>query len=171
MSADKHKATMHFISGKLGSGKTTLAKKIAKECGAMFISEDIWLAKLFPNQIHTFQDYLLYSKRFRETIKPHVVVLLTHGISVIFDFAGNVTQERGWVKSIIAQAETSHILHYIVASDELCRAQYKKRNLDLPEGSKVVTDQEFDAINQFYVPPSSEEGFHIQYHYHDIKNA
>ena len=165
MNSDKNKAIMHFISGKLGSGKTTLAKKITSEANAIFISEDIWLSKLFPDQIHTFQDYMLYSKRFRDTLKPHVVELLRHGISVIFDFAGNVPQESDWVKSIIEQAEVTHILHCIVASDDLCRAQYKKRNLSLPEGSKVITDQEFDAINQFYTSPDLYEGFNIQYHY------
>ncbi len=131
----KNKSILHFISGKLGSGKTTLAKKIVDENNAIFISEDIWLEKLFPNMINNFQDYLLYSKRFRSMIKIHVIQLLSKGVPVVFDFAGNVPQERQWVKSIFDQAHSSHILHYIVASDDLCRSQYKMRNLNSRERS------------------------------------
>lgn len=158
------KAVLHFISGKLGSGKTTLAKKIANENHAIFISEDIWLEKLFPNMINSFQDYLLHSRRLREIIAIHVIQLLNHGISVVFDFAGNIPQERQWVKSIIDQARSSHVLHYIVASDDLCRSQYKMRNLNLPEGSKILTDEEFDAINKYFTPPTEAEGFNIKLH-------
>lgn len=161
---NQNKAILHFISGKLGAGKTTLAKKIANEKQAILISEDIWLEKLFPGMINSLQDYLLYSNRFRAIIAIHVIELLKHGMSVVFDFAGNVPQERQWVKSIIDQAHSSHILHYIVASDDLCRAQYKTRNLNLPEGSKIITDEEFDAINKYFTPPTDAEGFNIQLH-------
>lgn len=161
---NENKSVLHFISGKLGSGKTTLAKHIANENHAIFISEDIWLEKLFPKMINSFQDYLLYSRRLREMIAVHVIQLLNHGISVVFDFAGNVPQERQWVRSIIDQAHSSHILHYIVASDDICKSQYKMRNLNLPEGSKVVTDEEFDAINKYFTPPTEAEGFNIKFH-------
>ncbi len=45
------KPTLHFLCGKLASGKTTLAQQIAKENHAVLISEDIWLSKLFPGEI------------------------------------------------------------------------------------------------------------------------
>lgn len=164
---NENKATLYFISGKLGSGKTTFAKKIADENHAIFISEDIWLEKLFPNMINNFQDYLLYSRRFRSMIDIHVIQLLSKGISVVFDFAGNVPQERQWVKSIVDQAHSSHILHYIVASDDLCRSQYKMRNLNLPEGSKLISDEEFNAINKYFMPPSEDEGFNIKFYHRE----
>lgn len=161
---NKNNSVLHIITGKLGSGKTTLAKKIAAESNAIFISEDIWLAKLFPNMINNFEDYLLYSRRFRVIIAIHTAQLLNHGASVVFDFAGNVPQERQWAKSIIDQTHCQHILHYIVASDNLCRSQFKMRNLNLPESSKIVTDDEFDAINKYFVAPTDDEGFNIKFY-------
>jgi len=68
------------------------------------------------------------------------------------------------VKTIIDQAQSSHVLHYIVASDDLCRSQYKKRNLNPPAGSKVITDAEFDVINQYFVAPVENEIFNIELH-------
>ncbi|HEV2614391.1 MAG TPA: ATP-binding protein [Gammaproteobacteria bacterium] len=163
----QNKPTLHFISGKLGSGKTTLAKKISQENNAIFISEDSWLDTLFPRMIHGFEDYLHYSKIFRTIIAIHVAQLLAKGTSVVFDFAGNIPQERQWVKSLIEKAGAFHVLHYVVASDDLCRRQYKQRNLDLPEGSKRVTDEEFNAINQYFMPPENSEGFNVQLHYRE----
>ena len=165
MLSDQNITTLHFISGKLGSGKTTLAKKIAEKQNAIFISEDFWLSHLFPEAIKTFEDYLLYSKRVRKVIETQVVELLQHGVSVVFDFAGNRTADRNWVKSIFERANVAHVLHYVVASDDLCREQFKKRNLNLPKESKIITDQEFDLITQYFIPPEQSEGYNIEYHY------
>ena len=163
----KNKAILHFISGKLGSGKTTLAKEIADKKNAIFISEDLWLSQLFPDAIKTFEDYLLYSKRVRAVIATHTIELLQHGVSVVFDFAGNRPADRDWVKSIFERAHAAHVLHYIVASDDLCRTQFKKRNLNLPIGSKIITDQEFDLITQYFIPPQQNERYLIEYHYRE----
>ena len=161
---NKSKATLHFISGKLGSGKTTLAKEIADKQNAIFISEDIWLSQLFPDEIKTFEDYILYSKRLRTVIAAHAIELLRHGVSIVFDFSGNRPADRDWVRSIFERAQVAHVLHYILASDDLCRTQFKKRNLNLPIGSKIITDQEFDLITQYFIPPEQHEEFNIQYH-------
>jgi predicted kinase len=86
--------TLHVLCGKLASGKTTLAKQIADQSGAVLFCEDIWLSKLFPGEIATFADYLNRSARFRGALAPHVRSLLGRGTSVVLDFAGNVPQER-----------------------------------------------------------------------------
>jgi predicted kinase len=46
----EHDPTLHCICGKLASGKTTLAKRIAHECSTVLFSEDVWLSKLFPGE-------------------------------------------------------------------------------------------------------------------------
>ena len=54
------------------------------------------------------------------------------------------------------------LLHYIRASDELCKGYLRLRNDERPEGSKVTTEAEFDAITKYFVPPDSAEGFEIK---------
>jgi predicted kinase len=39
-------ATLHFVAGRAGAGKTTLAREIAKLTPAILICEDEWLAGL-----------------------------------------------------------------------------------------------------------------------------
>ncbi len=43
--------TLHVLCGKLACGKTTLAKQIAEQSGAVLFCEDIWLERLFPGEM------------------------------------------------------------------------------------------------------------------------
>ncbi|MCB1148027.1 MAG: AAA family ATPase, partial [Leptospiraceae bacterium] len=48
----KH-GTLIFFCGKMGAGKSTLAKQIAEEINGILFSEDDWLAALYPTEIKT----------------------------------------------------------------------------------------------------------------------
>ena len=43
--------TLHLLCGKIASGKSTLAKTLATEHAAIVLSEDQWLASLYPAEI------------------------------------------------------------------------------------------------------------------------
>jgi predicted kinase len=150
--------TLHVLSGKLASGKTTLARQIAHEYGAVLICEDIWLDKLFPGEILSFEDYLLRSRKFRAALGPHLRALLQSATSVVLDFGGNVPAERAWVRNL-AEGRAEVVCHYIQASDDVCKQQLRRRNAELPEGSQHTTDDEFDAITRYFVAPDAGEGF------------
>jgi predicted kinase len=155
------KTTLHFLCGKLASGKTTLARQIAEEAHAILISEDAWLATLFPGEITTFADYLDRSTRFRKAIGPHVTHLLQNGMSIVLDFGGNAPKERVWVRSLCNEGEVRLVLHYVKASDEFCKTQLQKRNKELHEGSQPTTDADFDEITKYFMPPEESENFDI----------
>lgn len=145
----------------MASGKTTLSKKLASDHNAIIISEDIWLSKLYPKEISTFDDYLRYSSRLKPIVAQHVQDILAHEISVVLDFPGNVPSQRQWFRSIFEASKVNHILHYIVASDSLCKAQLRKRNAEQPEGSMIMSETEFDYITGYFQPPTDEEDFNI----------
>lgn len=152
---------LHVLCGKLASGKTRLAQQIAHELGAFFFSEDMWLARLFPGEIKSFDDYFSRSARFRAAIEPHIRALLECGNSVVLDFAGNSPRERAWARSLVT-VQGGAILHYIHAPDDLCKRQLQKRNEERPEGSQITTEAEFDFITKYFVVPAPTEGFIIQ---------
>jgi predicted kinase len=152
---------LHFFCGKMASGKTTLSKKLKSDHNAILISEDIWLSKLYPEEISTFDDYLRYSSRLKPIVSQHVQDMLAHGISVVLDFPGNVPSQRQWFRSIFEAAKVNHVLHYIVAPDSLCKAQLCKRNAEQPEGSMVMSEAEFDYITAYFQPPTTDENFNI----------
>jgi predicted kinase len=152
---------LHFFCGKMASGKTTLSKKLASDHHAILISEDVWLSKLYPEEIHTFEDYLTYSSRLKQIMSKHVLELLAQKISVVMDYPGNVPAQRQWFRSIFEAAKVDHRLHYIVASDSLCKEQLHKRNIEQPEGSMVMSEAEFDYITAYFQPPTPDEGFNL----------
>ena len=45
--------TLHLLCGKIASGKSTLAKTLATEHAAIVLSEDHWLATLYPGEIRS----------------------------------------------------------------------------------------------------------------------
>lgn len=155
-------ATLHFICGKLASGKTTLAKTIEKQTESVFICEDMWLSRLYPGYINNFHDYLKHSSDFRNAIELHVQNLLKNGVSVVFDFAGNIPGERKWVKGIYESVGADHLLHYIEASDTLCKKQLSVRNQSDLSVKMEISDEEFDTITAYFQPPLETEGFSIK---------
>ena len=158
----ERKATLHFISGRLASGKTTLALRLAEQEGAVLICEDVWLSKL-SDGINSFEDYLKWSRRCRSVIGPLVIQILRAGASVVLDFAGNTQAERKWVRSLFEEAEVNHVLHYLDVAEEECLARLKIRNETKPEGLYFATtsEEEFSAIARWFQPPVPEEGFHV----------
>jgi predicted kinase len=163
---DEHRmATLHFISGKAGAGKTTLARHIARTAPAILFCEDEWMSRL-ADPIENLQQYLAAAGRIRSVIAPLSVELLKLGTSVVFDFAGNTSRDRRWVRSLFESAGADHQLHYIPASDDLCRTRVRERNLLKPEGLFFgeVTDQQVDEINQYVTPPGAAEGFVVIVH-------
>jgi predicted kinase len=163
-----HDTTLHVLSGKLASGKTTLARRLATDTGAVLVCEDLWLSRLFPGEISTFADYLNRAGRFRSALAPHVRSLLDCGTSIVFDFGGNVPQERTWVRSLCDLGRAKLVLHYVKASDDLCKRQLRRRNIEQPDGSQTTTDEEFESITKYFVPPDPAEGLDVKVYDADL---
>ncbi len=158
----KNEAVLHFFCGKAAAGKTTLSKQIACAQKAILISEDIWLSKLYPDEIESLSDYVNYSARLKIAIFEHVTSLLRNGISVVLDFPGNTKDQRYWFRTLYENVGCSHVMHYIEASDALCKQQLNKRNQELPDGSSHLSDEFFDLVTSYFQVPSSDEGFNIE---------
>ncbi|MEL6463096.1 MAG: ATP-binding protein [Cyanobacteria bacterium J06621_15] len=156
------KPTLHFFCGKMASGKSTLAKSLSEENNAILISEDVWLSQLYSEEINDFGDYIKYSRRLKSILTPHIQEILSQGTSIVLDFPGNTPSQRNWFRSIFELIEVNHILHYIIASDNLCKQQLKIRSQDKLEDSAFTTEDEFAAITKFFQPPTPEEKFNIK---------
>src|SRR5580704_9621162 len=158
-------ATLHFICGKAASGKTTLGRELAARHGAVLFGEDEWLT-LLEAEINSLADHARHSKQLKAVLAPLAVRLLQLDVSVVFDFAGNTPTDRAWVKSLFAAADADHVLHYIVASDEACKARLRLRNETKPEGLYFgfVSEDRFDEVTRYFAPPSDQENFHVIYY-------
>ena len=71
-------AVLHLLCGKIASGKSTLARQLAEAHGSVLISEDQWLAGLYPEQIHSIADYLLHAQRLASAVSYTHLTLPTN---------------------------------------------------------------------------------------------
>jgi predicted kinase len=155
-------ATLHFICGKAGSGKTTLARALGRSLPAIVFCEDEWICRM-GFEIKSLADFVQASARCRSVIDPLAVDLLRLGVSVVFDFAGNTPKARQSVRALFEAAGADHVLHQIEASDAECLANIHRRNEEKPAGIfwGEVSDEIFHAVTAYFAPPRPEEGFHI----------
>ncbi|KPG73067.1 AAA family ATPase [Pseudomonas libanensis] len=156
--------TLHLLCGKIASGKSTLAKTLAAEHRAIVLSEDHWLASLYPGEIQAIADYLRCAQRVRGVLGPLVVNLLESGVNVVLDFPANTLANREWLLGLAQAAEVPHRLHYLELDDATCRARLHARNAQ-GEHDFAATDAEFDLITRHFSVPSEEEGLVIEVHH------
>src|SRR5687767_6365624 len=127
-------ATLHFIYGWPGAGKTTLARDLGeRERGIVFV-EDEWVATIASERITRLQQYIELSTRIRRLIAPLATRLLVLGVPVVFDFAGNTPAHRAWAKAIADAASTEHLLHVLDVPADECRRRLHERNATRPAG-------------------------------------
>lgn len=155
---------LHFFCGKPGAGKTTLALQLAHSENAVLISEDIWMARLYGDQMHSFDDYIRLSQRLKTVVGPLVSDLLKVGQPVVMDFQANTRGLRQWFRGVFEPAGAEHVLHWLQTPDATCLARIAKRNLARPEGSHHLTEAVFHQVAAYFEAPQPEEGFHLRPH-------
>jgi predicted kinase len=156
-------ATLFLVCGKIAAGKSTLCKRLAEKASALIVSEDAWLSTLYPGEIKSLDDFVRCSGRLRSVMGPHLVSLLRLGLSMVLDFPANTIATRRWMRSIAEDAKSSHELHFLDVSDEICKERLHQRN---QSGAHEyhVSEETFELFTRYFVPPSPEEGFSLIVH-------
>lgn len=154
---------LHFLCGKIGAGKSTLAARLAAQPRTLLLSEDRWLATLYPGEIVDVTDYGRCASRLRNAMSSHVVALVAAGLSVVLDFPANTRRSREWLRDVARDAGCAHTLHYLDVPDAVCKARLRARNAS---GTHPFTtsDAEYDAITAYFVEPGEGEGLAIVRH-------
>ena len=164
ISRGERTAKLIFLCGKMAAGKSTLARDLARRENAVLLVQDELLDHLFPGEITDLPSFVTYSSRLKNALGPHVCALLSKGISVVLDFPGNTKAQRAWFRELFEHAHAEHELHFVDASDALCKRQLRERSKDVPAGAPWTTEAEFDAVTAYFQPPSEEEGFNVIRH-------
>ena len=154
-------AKLYFMCGKMAAGKSTFAKQLARDQNAVLLVQDDFLVALFPGEIQDIPSFVKYSNRLKSALSDHICDLLSRGISVVLDFPANTRNQRQWFRSLFELANVEHELHYVDASDDLCKRQLRQRSEALPAGSAWTTEAEFEAITAYFQAPADDEQFNV----------
>ena len=152
---------LFFFCGKMGAGKSTRSRLVARDNNALLIAEDDWLTAHYPELIHTFDDYIKYSALIRPFIKSHVQGLLSLGVNVVMDFPANTVKQRAWFTSLCTETHSKHELWYLDVSDAQCLAQIAQRRVEQPQRAKFDTEAVFRQVTRYFEAPTDSENLNI----------
>jgi predicted kinase len=147
-------AKLMFLCGKMAAGKSTLARDLAIRENAVLLVQDDFLNALFPGEITDIPSFVNRYTRLKNALTPHICVLLSKRISVVLDFAAATKTQRAWFRE----------LHFVDAPDAVCKTQLRDRSRGLPAGTRWTTEEDFEAINAYFQPPSEDEKFNVLRH-------
>jgi len=150
-----------FLCGKMGAGKSTLAKKVSIERNAVLVCEDEWLESIYPKKIRSLDDYVKYSNLLKPQMKRLMQSILITGVDVVMDFPANTLSQRNWFRQIFSEINAPHNLFYLDVPNEVCLKQIAKRNVEQPERAATDTEEMFEAVTKFFSEPKPEEGFNV----------
>jgi predicted kinase len=141
-----------LLCGLPGSGKTTHAKRLAREIPAVRLCPDEWLADLGVDLFDGRTRGRL-EKRFWE----HALDLLRLGQTVILEFGFWARSERDDKRLAARGLGVPVELHYLTASiDELCR-RLEARSREGGPGTAPVGRESLEAYAERFQAPDDEE--------------
>jgi hypothetical protein len=71
---------------------------------------------------------------------------------------------QDWVRELIERAKVEHELHFVDASDDLCKSQLRQRSTRLPLGTPWTREADFEVITYYFQPSSEDENFNVVHH-------
>jgi uncharacterized glyoxalase superfamily protein PhnB/predicted kinase len=155
------RACLHLVLGPVGAGKSTLALQLASEHGALRLTLDEWMARLFrPDRPETdlMEWYVERASRCVEQIWALALALLATGTSAVLEIG---LLQRSARESFYRRVETSGsalCVYVLDAPRELRRARVLARNhRGGPTFSGVVPAEIFELASDLWEPLEAEE--------------
>jgi predicted kinase len=120
-------ATAHLLHGYLGSGKTTLARRLERENNAVRFTPDEWMARLFgedpPAEI--FQEKV---STVLQLLEPLWIRCLALGVDVVLDYGFWRRSERDHTRQVAEGLGAKAVLYHLRCDDQEARSRVERRN-------------------------------------------
>lgn len=149
----------HIICRFIGAGKTTFARKLEIETGAMRITKDEWVIKIFGNKITVDSDFEEYDQKVTELATDIALKILRAGNDVIIDEGFWNKAHRDQIKKRVISVGANPILYYIECPVEKMRERVVNRSKILPEDSFEISGEMFDGYLKNWRAPEKDEEF------------
>ncbi len=154
---DNKRPIAYVICGFIGAGKTTFARKLEKETGAIRITKDEWIIKIFGNKIASDDNFAEYDKNVTQLATDIAFKILKAGKDVILDEGFWVKSQRDDIKKKILEVGAKPILYYVECPVEKMRERVVNRSKNPPIDSFEIRGEMFDTYLKYWEPPTAEE--------------
>ena len=148
--------TLHLMVGLPCSGKTTLARRLERECSALRLTTDEWHTRLFGQDAvhrehdarHAVIESLLWDVASRA---------LSLGVDVVLDFGCWARSERDDFRSRAKSLGADFKIHFTCAPEEVLLQRLAERNAQTPHGAFQIPETSLRKWFLVFEPPSQEE--------------
>lgn len=136
--------TAHMIYGYIGAGKTTFARRLERELGAIRFTHDEWMLDLYgpdpPSEL--FQTYSARVSRRLDAVWHRCFEL---GLDVVLDLNFWTREQRDTVRSFVTASGGTHRLYALQCPEDVAWARVERRNADL-ESSLYIARNTFGVF-------------------------
>jgi len=144
-------ATLFLICGLPGAGKTTLARRLEAEHGALRLTPDEWIHRLHGTSLD--QERLDALRDPMESLQWEVASrVLSAGMSVILDWGFWSRAEREEFRARAARIGADTQVHVLDVPRHMLDERLATRNASLPPGAFRVTQAQLDQWVQLWEP-------------------
>jgi predicted kinase len=147
-------ATLLLMVGLPGAGKTTRAKELAAEYGALRLTPDEWMIQLFGESTAGRKRVILEGRLILVALQA-----LRLGTSVVLDFGLWGRDERSALRWLAASAGASCQVVYLPVDKDVQRGRIATRQATEPHTTFPMSDADIDRwAEQFQAPDDAELG-------------
>lgn len=155
-------ATLHLICGFMGFGKTTLAKRLAKENGAIRLTPDEIMAQRYgrnPPEPEFREKWKEIDAEIWELTAQYV----REGRDVILDYGFWTPEHRREAFEKAEKTGASVVFHQLVCDMETARQRVLKRTEENPD-ELFIDENCFNMFAARYMPIQKDENYNVIYY-------
>lgn len=156
---DTNKPTAYLVCGFIGAGKTTFARKLESETGAIRITKDEWMVRVFGNRITSDSQFAEYDKNVTALAKDIAFKILKAGKDVVIDEGFWEKSYRNEIKKQLLELGVKPILYYVECPVEEMRERTVNRSGNPTKDSFEISGEMFDSYLKYWEPPTEDEEF------------
>lgn len=151
------KPVAHIVIGFIGSGKTTFARRLEQETGAVRFTKDEWMVRLFGNTPpeDTFEEY---DQKMASLATDMALKCLRAGIDVVIDEGFWAKEQRDEIKERVRSVGAIPRMYYLKVPLEVMKARTLRRTEEPPVDSFTIDEESFNYYWAFFQPPDEDEG-------------
>ena len=148
-----------LVCGKVGSGKTTYATKLATRLNAVIITQDELMYGLFGTELYynDREQYYKYVTWVEEFVKRKAGEAAKAGAVVICENGFSLRSERDDLRMLYSGMGVEYEFHYIDTPEEQRLRNIQKRNDAILRKECYETFMREDDINHYFEIPDADE--------------
>jgi predicted kinase len=154
----RRKPIVYLICGFIGAGKTTFAKKLEEETGAVRITKDEWSIRLIGND-PTINGYAEWDRKIIGLSRDFAFYLAEKGSDVIIDEGFWEKEQRDEMRRRAGAIGARAVLYYVDTPIKTIRERVVGRNNNLTKDSFEISREMLDGYLKYWQPPGEDEDY------------